>query len=65
MADTIQSQPLDMIIASEAVKAEGGRTFTRFDPISGAPATQAAAGSGASSAAATDQQAASRHAASR
>ncbi len=45
MLDTVSSAELDLIIASKAVKAEGGRTFNRLNPISGQLATTAAAAS--------------------
>ena len=43
MLDHIQSDALPLIISSEPVRAENGHTFTRNNPITGAPATTAAA----------------------
>ncbi len=58
MLDTVSSAQLDLIIASKPVKAEGGRTFTRLNPISGQLATTAAAASVADAAKAVDAAAA-------
>lgn len=43
MLDQVKATNLDLIIGSEAVKAEGGRMFERLNPITGQLATQAAA----------------------
>ncbi len=45
MLDTLAAAPLDLIIGSEAVKAEDGRTFTRLNPVTGQVTTSAAAAS--------------------
>jgi acyl-CoA reductase-like NAD-dependent aldehyde dehydrogenase len=58
MLDTVSSAQLDLIIASKPVQAEGGRTFTRLNPISGQLATTAAAASVADAAKAVDAAAA-------
>ena len=58
MLDTVSSAQLDLIIASKPVKAEGGRTFTRLNPISGQLATTAAAASVSDAAKAVDAAAA-------
>lgn len=58
MLDTVSSAELDLIMASKAVKAEGGRTFNRLNPISGQVATTAAAASTADAIKAVDAAAA-------
>ncbi len=58
MPDTATSTQLDLIIASKSTKAEGGRTFTRLNPITGETATTAAAASVSDAKAAVDAAAA-------
>ena len=58
MLDQVTAQHLDLIIGSEAVKAEGGRTFERLNPMTGQVATRAAAASVADAIAAADAAAA-------
>lgn len=54
MLDQVKAAHLDLLIGSEAVKAEGGRTFQRLNPITGQLATQAAAASVADAGKAAD-----------